>query len=167
MKFLEHLNDNESVFGKGRRPIVQFAIEDKRKLRMQRELFEKNAHKLSGTARGGSRLGRGAGRVGVAPADTVAGRGKGRGKGDVCDFELCACSLQVSLSLSLSIRLSFLLRPVPSSLVPSSAVQSPTVSSRLLSDVVVSCSFCFCLFVSVSVALRPIQDKVQTFRELM
>jgi len=82
VKFLEHLNDNESVFGKGRRPIVQFAIEDKRKLRMQRELFEKNAHKLSGTARGGSRLGRGAGRVGVAPADTVAGRGKGRGKGE-------------------------------------------------------------------------------------
>jgi len=37
MKGLEHLNDNPKVFGGSRRPIVEFAIEDKRNLRMQQE----------------------------------------------------------------------------------------------------------------------------------
>merc|ERR1712039_257740 len=46
MKTLEYLNDNPQVFGGGRRPIVEFAIEDKRKLRMQEELYQKHAHKL-------------------------------------------------------------------------------------------------------------------------
>lgn len=46
MKVLEFLNDNPKVFGGGKRPIVEFAIEDKRKLRMQQELFQKNAAKL-------------------------------------------------------------------------------------------------------------------------
>jgi len=46
MKALEFLNDNPSVFGAKRRPIVQFAIEDKRKLRMQQELKQKHGHKL-------------------------------------------------------------------------------------------------------------------------
>ncbi|CAE6954803.1 Rbm28 [Symbiodinium natans] len=38
MKALEFLNDNPTVFGGSRRPIVEFAVEDKRKLRMQEEL---------------------------------------------------------------------------------------------------------------------------------
>merc|ERR1712039_408181 len=46
MKTLEYLNDNPKVFGGTRRPIVEFAIEDKRKLRMQEELYQKHAHKL-------------------------------------------------------------------------------------------------------------------------
>merc|ERR1719442_378633 len=48
MKVLECLNDNPDIFGGGRRPIVEFAIEDKRKLRMQEELYAKHAHKLLG-----------------------------------------------------------------------------------------------------------------------
>lgn len=47
LRALEHLNDNPDIFGGGRRPIVEFAIEDKRKLRMQQELFQKHAHKLA------------------------------------------------------------------------------------------------------------------------
>lgn len=46
MKTLLFLNDNPNAFGGGRRPIVEFAVEDKRKLRMQQELFRKHAHKL-------------------------------------------------------------------------------------------------------------------------
>ncbi|CAJ1340441.1 unnamed protein product [Effrenium voratum] len=37
MKTLQFLNDNPQAFGGGRRPIVEFAVEDKRKLRMQEE----------------------------------------------------------------------------------------------------------------------------------
>merc|ERR1719235_1299965 len=44
MSALEFLNDNQKVFGGERRPIVEFAIEDKRKLQMQKELYERHAH---------------------------------------------------------------------------------------------------------------------------
>lgn len=46
MATLALLNDNPALFGGGKRPIVEFAVEDKRKLRMQRELYTKHAHKL-------------------------------------------------------------------------------------------------------------------------
>eukprot|EP00928_Gymnodinium_smaydae_P010861 TRINITY_DN1408_c0_g1_i1.p1 TRINITY_DN1408_c0_g1~~TRINITY_DN1408_c0_g1_i1.p1 ORF type:complete len:889 (+),score=219.87 TRINITY_DN1408_c0_g1_i1:57-2723(+) len=46
MKTLELLNNNSAVFGGDKRPIVEFAVEDKRKLRMQQELYQKHAHKL-------------------------------------------------------------------------------------------------------------------------
>lgn len=64
MASLEFLNDNPDIFGGGKRPIVEFAIEDKRKLRMQEELYAKHAHKLLPNAKG---------------AD---GKGKGKGKGN-------------------------------------------------------------------------------------
>ncbi|CAE7476129.1 Rbm28 [Symbiodinium sp. CCMP2592] len=46
MKALEFLNDNPTVFGGNRRPIVEFAVEDKRKLRMQEELRQRYEEKL-------------------------------------------------------------------------------------------------------------------------
>jgi len=46
LKVLEFLNNNPKVFGGTRRPIVEFAIEDKRKLRMQQDLYRKHAHKV-------------------------------------------------------------------------------------------------------------------------
>eukprot|EP00440_Ansanella_granifera_P042303 gb/GFBE01045863.1/.p1 GENE.gb/GFBE01045863.1/~~gb/GFBE01045863.1/.p1 ORF type:complete len:885 (+),score=280.28 gb/GFBE01045863.1/:1-2655(+) len=46
MKTLQFLNDNPRVFGGNRRPIVEFAVEDKRKLRMQEELLQKFKKKL-------------------------------------------------------------------------------------------------------------------------
>mmetsp|Transcript_4447 Transcript_4447/g.10322 ORF Transcript_4447/g.10322 Transcript_4447/m.10322 type:complete len:685 (+) Transcript_4447:68-2122(+) len=46
MKTLEFLNDNPTVFGGSRRPIVEFAVEDKRKLRMQDELRQRFEEKL-------------------------------------------------------------------------------------------------------------------------
>lgn len=53
MKAFEFMNDNPKVFGGKRRPIVQFAIEDKRKLRMQQELQQKHGHKVSKKSEGG------------------------------------------------------------------------------------------------------------------
>mmetsp|Transcript_36848 Transcript_36848/g.84932 ORF Transcript_36848/g.84932 Transcript_36848/m.84932 type:complete len:905 (-) Transcript_36848:171-2885(-) len=50
MSTLLHLNNNPAVFGGKKRPIVEFAIEDKRKLQMQKELFQKHAHKLGAQA---------------------------------------------------------------------------------------------------------------------
>ncbi|CAE7697966.1 RBM28 [Symbiodinium pilosum] len=47
MKVLEFLNDNPAVFGGNRRPIVEFAVEDKRKLRMQDELRQRFEEKLA------------------------------------------------------------------------------------------------------------------------
>merc|ERR1719316_1320224 len=55
MSALEFLNDNPKVFGGERRPIVEFAIEDKRKLQMQKELYERHAHKLLGDGKGGGK----------------------------------------------------------------------------------------------------------------
>lgn len=46
MKVLEYVNDNVNVFGKGKRPIVEFTIDDKRKVRMQQELHMKFQQKL-------------------------------------------------------------------------------------------------------------------------
>lgn len=77
MAILEHLNDNPKVFGSSKRPIVEFAIEDKRKLRMQQELYEKNAHKLLGEETGkGKGNGKGKGK------DKGDADGKGKGKGE-------------------------------------------------------------------------------------
>jgi len=45
---LKFLNNNPLVFGGTRRPIVEFAIEDKRKLRMQQDLYLKHGHKVLG-----------------------------------------------------------------------------------------------------------------------
>jgi len=50
MSVLEYINNSPTVFGGINRPIVEFAIEDKRQLRMQRELYQKHAHKLLGEA---------------------------------------------------------------------------------------------------------------------
>mmetsp|Transcript_34910 Transcript_34910/g.81677 ORF Transcript_34910/g.81677 Transcript_34910/m.81677 type:complete len:900 (+) Transcript_34910:80-2779(+) len=47
MSTLQHLNNNPEIFGGKKRPIVEFAIEDKRKIQMQKELFQKHAHKLA------------------------------------------------------------------------------------------------------------------------
>lgn len=47
MRTLEFLNDNPKVFGGNRRPIVEFAVEDKRKLRMQEEEKQKFEKKLA------------------------------------------------------------------------------------------------------------------------
>ncbi|CAK9045906.1 unnamed protein product [Durusdinium trenchii] len=47
MRTLEFLNDNPTVFGGARRPIVEFAVEDKRKLRMLEEEKEKFEKKLA------------------------------------------------------------------------------------------------------------------------
>jgi RNA recognition motif-containing protein len=63
---LELLNDNPSVFGGGKRPIVEFAIEDKRKLRMQEELYARHAHKLTGATQQGK------------DADQAKGKDKGK-----------------------------------------------------------------------------------------
>jgi len=46
MKVLQWLNNNPKVLGGNKRPIVDFTIEDKRKLRMQQDLFRKHAHKV-------------------------------------------------------------------------------------------------------------------------
>merc|ERR1712048_22845 len=68
MRTLEFLNDNPAVFGGGRRPIVEFAVEDKRKLRMQQELYAKHAHKLKPDLKDSGK--------------DAAGKGKGKGQGD-------------------------------------------------------------------------------------
>merc|ERR1711972_1035848 len=44
---LRFLNNNPTVFGGTQRPIVEFTIEDKRMLRMQRDLYAAHAHKLT------------------------------------------------------------------------------------------------------------------------
>merc|ERR1712060_591199 len=67
-KVLQYLNDNPQVFGGSRRPIVEFAIEDKRKLRMQEELYQKHAHKLAAKTK--------------SPNDTEGGKGDGKGNKD-------------------------------------------------------------------------------------
>eukprot|EP00927_Polykrikos_kofoidii_P043965 TRINITY_DN3806_c0_g1_i1.p1 TRINITY_DN3806_c0_g1~~TRINITY_DN3806_c0_g1_i1.p1 ORF type:complete len:935 (+),score=226.72 TRINITY_DN3806_c0_g1_i1:190-2994(+) len=71
LKVLELLNDNPEVFGGGKRPIVEFAIEDKRKLRMQDELFRKHGHKLKPELKGGA-----------DSKDNVTNKSKGSGKGE-------------------------------------------------------------------------------------
>merc|ERR1719409_169840 len=70
LKTLEMLNDNREIFGGDRRPIVEFSLEDKRKLRMQQDLFKKHAHKLQPGAGSGE-----------GEAASGGGKGKGRGKG--------------------------------------------------------------------------------------
>jgi len=88
MAVLEHLNDNPQVFGGGKRPIVEFAIEDKRKLRMQEELYQKHAHKLL-PAGGASADGKTAskdskdakGNGGEKAKDSEKGKGSDKGKG--------------------------------------------------------------------------------------
>eukprot|EP00929_Paragymnodinium_shiwhaense_P025851 TRINITY_DN1553_c0_g3_i2.p1 TRINITY_DN1553_c0_g3~~TRINITY_DN1553_c0_g3_i2.p1 ORF type:complete len:921 (+),score=369.68 TRINITY_DN1553_c0_g3_i2:157-2919(+) len=86
LKTLEMLNDNPEIFGGGKRPIVEFSIEDKRKLRMQQDLYKKNAHKLlggnppedaKGTGKGKDGKGKGRGKGSVE-----AGKGKGKGGSD-------------------------------------------------------------------------------------
>merc|ERR1712217_393805 len=72
MSVLHFLNDNSQNFGGGRRPIVEFAIEDKRKLRMQEELFQKHAHKLIAKKEKSS----------DANASDSKGKGKGKDKAE-------------------------------------------------------------------------------------
>jgi len=74
MAALEHLNDNPDIFGGGKRPIVEFAIEDKRKLRMQEELYAKHGHKLLVDKPTGK--GEGKGKDGK---DKTKGKGEGKG----------------------------------------------------------------------------------------
>lgn len=82
MQVLEILNDNPAVFGGGKRPIVEFALEDKRKLRMQQELFERHAHKLDPNAKKPAEgQGSGAGQ-GKGASKGEAGRGRGTGEGE-------------------------------------------------------------------------------------
>ncbi|CAE8601532.1 unnamed protein product [Polarella glacialis] len=71
MAGLQYLNDNSRVFGGLRRPIVEFAVDDKRKLRMQEESISKFKVKL------GNKKGAG------ASADA-----KGKGKGTAGEAEL-------------------------------------------------------------------------------
>jgi len=84
MAGLECLNDNPTLFGGGKRPIVEFAIEDKRKLRMQEELFNRHGHKLlpgakeQGKGKDGQTKGKGKGDA----ADKGKGKGDGKGKGE-------------------------------------------------------------------------------------
>merc|ERR1719331_531808 len=75
---LELLNDNPEVFGGLNRPIVEFTIEDKRKLRMQEELYEKHAHKLIGDQAKGSQDAKGKGK---GKGDVKGGKGDGKGEG--------------------------------------------------------------------------------------
>jgi len=89
LKVLDYLNDNPKVFGGSRRPIVQFAIEDKRKLRMQQELYQKHAHKLLNGKDPKSKeplqdLKGGAAHTSAETGkqDEGKGGGKGEGKGD-------------------------------------------------------------------------------------
>lgn len=71
---LEKLNDNPDVFGGGKRPIVEFAIEDKRKLRMQEDLYSRHAYKLLGNKAEDKNGGK-------------EGKGKGKGKGEAADAQ--------------------------------------------------------------------------------
>jgi len=71
LSVLELLNDNPNIFHGGRRPIIEFAIEDKRKLQMQKELFEKHGHKLSSSG-----------------ANEADGKGEGKGKKEKAKKEM-------------------------------------------------------------------------------
>lgn len=78
MRTLEYLNDNPKVFGGSRRPIVEFALEDKRKLRMQQEMFQKHGHKLLKPKEGAE----GEGEAGdAAPTSRKAKRKQGESRG--------------------------------------------------------------------------------------
>merc|ERR1712054_718263 len=73
-----NFKDNPDIFGGGKRPIVEFAIEDKRKLRMQEELYARHAHKLLAAkeqAKDEKAKGKGKGE------GEEKGKGKGGGKG--------------------------------------------------------------------------------------
>jgi len=81
MKTLEFLNDNSSVFGGSKRPIVEFAVEDKRKLRMQQELYQKHAHKLKPELKDADGMAKGKGRGKGAKGGEQGNSAKGDGKG--------------------------------------------------------------------------------------
>jgi len=89
MRTLEYLNNNPKIFGGNRRPIVEFAIEDKRKLRMQQELYRKHGHKLlqqgpekegAADAAKGKGKGKGKGKAAAEGSGEAEGKGKGKGK---------------------------------------------------------------------------------------
>ncbi|CAE7612497.1 unnamed protein product, partial [Symbiodinium sp. CCMP2456] len=74
MKALEFLNDNPTVFGGSRRPIVEFAVEDKRKLRMQEELRQRYEEKLKKKGSSGPEAGVSDATNGAASAKAKASR---------------------------------------------------------------------------------------------